>query len=179
MKHPHLLHIADIGYNIFGKHWIAYELTAIALILNNVFIQGLHTLTGAEILNVLSEHGTCTVVFSVCVMLLCFLCTLPRKLEHVALMGIASASELSVQLLSSDSPTPGKTESHQHGEDRGASELSRNSDSNQQTSSHNSVLDLEMSTHKLLGLWSSSSRCRLPLKFTKTEVLNHFPKADI
>jgi len=67
--------------------------TAIALILNNVFIQGLHTLTGAEILNVLSEHGTCTLVFSVSIMVLCFLCTLPRKLEHVALMGIASASE--------------------------------------------------------------------------------------
>ena len=102
MKHPHLLHIADIGYSIFGKHWIAYELTAIALILNNVFIQGLHTLTGAEILNVLSEHGTCTVVFSVCVMLLCFLCTLPRKLEHVALMGIASASEFLIFLFGLD-----------------------------------------------------------------------------
>lgn len=35
MKHPQLLHIADIGRQLFGGHWIAYELTALALVLNN------------------------------------------------------------------------------------------------------------------------------------------------
>lgn len=89
-----MLHIADFGYQLFGKHWLAYELTAVALILNNTFIQGLHTLTGSEILNVLSEHGTCTLVFSIVVMIICFLLTLPRKMENVAVMGIVSASKL-------------------------------------------------------------------------------------
>uniref|UniRef100_V5E481 Amino acid transporter transmembrane domain-containing protein n=1 Tax=Kalmanozyma brasiliensis (strain GHG001) TaxID=1365824 RepID=V5E481_KALBG len=57
LKHPHILNICDIGYQIFGKSKIAYELTALALVLNNVFIMGLHTLTGSEILNTLSNHG--------------------------------------------------------------------------------------------------------------------------
>lgn len=93
MLHPHMLNIADFGYQLFGKHWLAYELTAAALVLNNTFIQGLHTLTGSEILNVLSNHGTCTLVFSIVIMIACFLLTLPRKMENVAIMGIVSASE--------------------------------------------------------------------------------------
>ncbi|UZJ51566.1 hypothetical protein CBS101457_000886 [Exobasidium rhododendri] len=98
MKHPDLLHIADIGRQLTGSAW-GYELTAIALILNNTFIQGLHTLTGSEILNVLSEHGTCTLVFSIVIMLLCFLLTLPRKIEHVATMGIVSAISMGIAIL--------------------------------------------------------------------------------
>lgn len=35
MKYPATLHIADLGYQIFGKSWLAYELTAIALLLNS------------------------------------------------------------------------------------------------------------------------------------------------
>ncbi|PWN53940.1 hypothetical protein IE53DRAFT_337943 [Violaceomyces palustris] len=99
MLHPDLLNICDIGYHIFGKSRIAYELTAIALILNNVMIQGLHTLTGAEILNTLSNHGICTVAFSIIVMIICLICTIPRKLEHVALMGIFSAFSMAISIL--------------------------------------------------------------------------------
>ncbi|PWN41759.1 hypothetical protein IE81DRAFT_324256 [Ceraceosorus guamensis] len=91
MKNPHLLHIADIGQDLFGKHWLAYELTGAALILNNCFIMGLHTLTGSEVLNVLSDHGTCTLVFSIVVLIVCFLGTLPRKLDQVAILGVVSA----------------------------------------------------------------------------------------
>ncbi|PWN86587.1 hypothetical protein FA10DRAFT_256956 [Acaromyces ingoldii] len=99
MLHPHMLNIADFGYQLFGKHWLAYELTAAALVLNNTFIQGLHTLTGSEILNVLSNHGTCTLVFSIVIMIACFLLTLPRKMENVAIMGIVSAISMGIALL--------------------------------------------------------------------------------
>lgn len=99
MKHPQLLNICDIGYQIFGKSKIAYELTAIALILNNVFIQGLHTLTGSEILNTLSNHGTCTLVFSVIIMLISILLTLPRKLEQIAGLGIVSALSMFIAII--------------------------------------------------------------------------------
>lgn len=98
MLHPDLLHIADIGRQLTGSAW-GYELTAIALILNNTFIQGLHTLTGSEILNVLSNHGTCTLAFSIIIMLVCFLLTLPRKMENVAMMGIVSAISMGIAIL--------------------------------------------------------------------------------
>lgn len=99
MKHPHILNICDMGYQIFGKSKIAYEITALTLVLNNVFIMGLHTLTGSQILNTLSEHGTCSLVFSIVVMVVCLLMTIPRKLEHVAAMSIASAISMAIAIL--------------------------------------------------------------------------------
>lgn len=99
LRHPHLLNICDIGYQIFGKSKIAYELTALALILNNVFIMGLHTLTGSEILNTLSEHGTCSLVFSLVIMIVSILLTLPRKLEQLTGLGIVSAISMFISIL--------------------------------------------------------------------------------
>ncbi|EPQ26919.1 uncharacterized protein PFL1_05554 [Pseudozyma flocculosa PF-1] len=98
LKYPQALNICDIGYQIFGKSRIAYEITALSLILNNVFIQGLHTLTGSQILNTLSEHGTCTLAFSIIIMVVCLLLTLPRKLEQVAMMGIVSAISMAISI---------------------------------------------------------------------------------
>ena len=99
LRHPHLLNICDIGYQIFGKSKIAYELTAIALVLNNVFLMGFHTLTGSEILNTLSNHGTCSLVFSAVVMIASILLTLPRKLEQIASLGIISAVSMFISIL--------------------------------------------------------------------------------
>ncbi len=99
LKHPQLLNICDIGYQIFGKNKIAYELTALALILNNVFIMGLHTLTGSEILNTLSNHGTCTVAFSIIIMVVSILLTLPRKLEQLTGLGIVSALSMFISIM--------------------------------------------------------------------------------
>ncbi|KAJ1018903.1 hypothetical protein NDA16_004706 [Ustilago loliicola] len=99
LRHPHLLNICDIGYQIFGKSKIAYELTALALILNNVFIMGLHTLTGSQILNTLSNHGTCSLVFSLVIMILSILLTLPRKLEQLTGLGIVSAVSMFISIM--------------------------------------------------------------------------------
>lgn len=99
LKHPQLLNICDIGYQIFGKSRIAYELTAIALILNNVFIMGFHTLTGAKILNTLSNHGACSVIFSVIIMIVSIIMTLPRKLDQLTIMGIISAVSMFISIL--------------------------------------------------------------------------------
>lgn len=99
LRHPHLLNICDIGYQIFGKSKIAYELTALALILNNVFIMGLHTLTGSQILNTLSNHGTCSLVFSLVIMILSIILTLPRKLEQLTGLGILSAISMFISIM--------------------------------------------------------------------------------
>lgn len=57
LKYPQLVNIADIGRHLFGGHWIFYEITALVLVLNNTFLMGLHTLTGAEIINTLAAPG--------------------------------------------------------------------------------------------------------------------------
>lgn len=94
LKYPHLVNIADIGRHLGGGHWIFYEITALILVLNNTFLMGLHTLTGAEIINTLAAPGyLCTIAASIIITVVSAIGTLPRKLEHVALMGIVSASE--------------------------------------------------------------------------------------
>lgn len=99
LRHPQITNICDIGYQIFGKNQIAYELTALALVLNNVFIMGLHTLTGSEILNTLSNHGTCSLVFSLVIMIVSLLLTLPRKLEQLTILGVISAISMFISIM--------------------------------------------------------------------------------
>ncbi|KAK0524054.1 hypothetical protein OC835_006050 [Tilletia horrida] len=104
LRHPDALHIADIGAHIFGRGnatraKIAYELTAAALCINNIMIMGLHTLTGSKIINTLAAHPTCSVGLSIAVAGLCIIATLPRKLDHVALMGVVSAASMFISIL--------------------------------------------------------------------------------
>lgn len=94
LRHPNLLHFADIVKQLFGGHWLAYEIAALVLVLNNCFLMGLHTLTVSEVINTLAEPGSfCTVGASVIALVVCAIGTLPRKLDKVALMGIVSAGE--------------------------------------------------------------------------------------
>ncbi|KDN52260.1 hypothetical protein K437DRAFT_221056 [Tilletiaria anomala UBC 951] len=107
LKYPEQLNIAEIGGRIFsrtpgGFSRTAFELTAIILLLNNIFLMGLHTLTGAEIINTLVTSpgsGWCSVALSVIVMVLCAVATLPRQLNQVAVMGIASAASMAISIL--------------------------------------------------------------------------------
>jgi hypothetical protein len=80
----------DFGYEIFGKSKIAYEWTGFMLLANNILLIGFHVLTGAKILNTLSDHSQCTVVFSVIATLMGIVMSLPRTLNHVSSMSIFS-----------------------------------------------------------------------------------------
>ncbi|KAK5945780.1 hypothetical protein PMZ80_002988 [Knufia obscura] len=90
MKHPQIMDICDFGYYAFGKSRVAYHFTAFMLLANNIILIGFHVLTGAKILNTLSDHSTCTVVFSVIVMIMGIIMSLPRTLRHVSFMSMFS-----------------------------------------------------------------------------------------
>ncbi|KAK0253546.1 hypothetical protein LTS16_021779 [Friedmanniomyces endolithicus] len=64
-KYPQIRDICDFGYYVFGKSKIAYEFTGFMLLANNIMLIGFHILTGAKILNTLSDHSQCTIVFNV------------------------------------------------------------------------------------------------------------------
>lgn len=53
--------------------------------------QGFHCLVGAEYLNTVSSHGTCTIVFSIIWALLSWVCSLPRTFNTLSLLGAGSA----------------------------------------------------------------------------------------
>jgi hypothetical protein len=85
-----LLVKGDFGYYAFGKSRIAYAFTAFMLLANNILLIGFHILTGAKVLNTLSSHSLCTVVFSVIVTLIGIVLSIPRTLRHVSFMSIFS-----------------------------------------------------------------------------------------
>ena len=90
MKYPQISNICDFGYYAFGRSKIAYEFAGVMLLANNILLIGFHVLTGARILNTLSDHSTCTVVFSIIVMLMGILLSVPRTLRHVSFMSMFS-----------------------------------------------------------------------------------------
>lgn len=90
MKHPQIMDICDFGYHIFGKSRAAYHFTAFMLLANNILLMGFHVLTGAKILNTLSDHSMCTVIFSVIITIMSIVGSLPRTLRHVSFMSMFS-----------------------------------------------------------------------------------------
>jgi hypothetical protein len=93
MKHPQIKDICDFGYYAFGESRIAYEWTGFMLLANNILLIGFHALTGAKVLNTLSDHSVCTVGFSAIVMVMGIVCSIPRTLKHVSLMSIFSGMQ--------------------------------------------------------------------------------------
>jgi hypothetical protein len=92
MKHPSIKDICDFGYFAFGKSRVAYHFTSVLLLLNNVMLVGFHVLTGAKVLNTLSDHSMCTVIFSVIVTIMGIVMSIPRTLKHVSFMSMFSAA---------------------------------------------------------------------------------------
>jgi len=99
MKHPQIKDICDFGYYAFGKSKLAYEFTGFMLLLNNCMLVGFHVLTGAKILNTLSDHSLCSVVFSVIVTLIGIVMSMPRTLRHVSFMSMFSAAAMAIAIL--------------------------------------------------------------------------------
>ena len=86
MKNPQIKDICDFGYYIFGKNRLAYEFSGFMMLANNILLIGFHVLTGAKIINTLSDHSACTVVFSIISMIMGIVLSVPRTLKHVSFM---------------------------------------------------------------------------------------------
>jgi hypothetical protein len=99
MKHPQIKDICDFGYYAFGKSKFMYEFTAVMLLLNNIMLIGFHVLTGAKVINTLSDHSLCTVVFSVIATIMGIIMSLPRTLNHVSFMSMFSAACMGMAIL--------------------------------------------------------------------------------
>lgn len=60
------------------------------LLANNILLIGFHILTGAKILDTLSDHSLCTVAFSAICMVMGIIISAPRTLHHVSFMSVFS-----------------------------------------------------------------------------------------
>ncbi|KAI4152247.1 MAG: hypothetical protein LQ340_003040 [Diploschistes diacapsis] len=88
LAHPFIHNMADAGFVLLGRP--GREIFGAAQLLLLVFIMGSHILTFEIMLNTLSSHGTCTIIFGIVGLVVCYLCTLPRKLGDVSHLAIAS-----------------------------------------------------------------------------------------
>jgi hypothetical protein len=99
LKNPRVRDVCDIGQHLFwGKKW-AWYFTAVMFLLNNTFIQGLHVLVGAKYLNTMTNHSTCTVVFSVITAVICFFFSLPRTFSGLSTLALFSAFSTGISVL--------------------------------------------------------------------------------
>ncbi|KAJ6191180.1 hypothetical protein N7519_001201 [Penicillium mononematosum] len=99
MKHPHIMDICDFGYHVFGQSKAAYVFSAFMVLANNILLVGFHVLTGAKVLNTLSDHSLCTAVFSVIVAIMGIVMSMPRTLHHVSFMSMFSSACMAIAII--------------------------------------------------------------------------------
>lgn len=86
IKYMRLHSFADAAELVFGRpgRWAVETLQVLVF----VFLMAAHILTFGVMLNVLTEHGACTILFTVCGTIISFICTLRRTLKHVSYLSI-------------------------------------------------------------------------------------------
>ncbi|KAF9693535.1 hypothetical protein EKO04_008312 [Ascochyta lentis] len=97
LAYPKVQSFADCGELIAGP--IGRELMAAGSILILVFICGAHILTFAVAMNALTGHGTCTIIFSVAGMIVCFILGLPRTFKKVSYLSYFSCGSIILAVL--------------------------------------------------------------------------------
>lgn len=87
-RYPHIHSMADAGEVLAGP--VGREVLGTAQLLFYVFCMGSHILTFSIMMNAVTSHGACTVLFAFVGLVISFLLTLPRTLKNVSYWSIAS-----------------------------------------------------------------------------------------
>lgn len=87
LRYTHVHSMADAGEVMMGT--FGRELLGTAQVVFLVFIMGSHILTFMVMMNTVTEHGTCSIVFGIVGLVLSFVLTLPRTLKKVSWMSIS------------------------------------------------------------------------------------------
>jgi hypothetical protein len=87
--------MSDAAGILFGQ--VGREIVAAAQILFFIFLMGAHILTFSIMMNTLTNHGTCTIIFTVVGAVLSFVLTLSRRLQEVSYLGIICMNTRSFQ----------------------------------------------------------------------------------
>ncbi|CAG8934330.1 unnamed protein product [Penicillium salamii] len=88
LRHPHVHSMGDAGEILMGR--VGREILGVGQLLLLIFLMSSHLLTFTILMNTLTMHGTCTTVFGVIGLIICFLGALPRTMGKVYWMSVAS-----------------------------------------------------------------------------------------
>ncbi|KAK6207247.1 hypothetical protein LQW54_007331 [Pestalotiopsis sp. IQ-011] len=88
MRYPQVASYTDVGRVLAGR--LGYEIFSAAYVIYCLFFMASHLLTFTIALNVLSRHGTCTIVFGIVGLIVFSLLTIPRTLKNISFLSIVS-----------------------------------------------------------------------------------------
>ena len=87
LRHPEIHSMGDAGELLMGR--FGRELLGLGQLLLLIFLMASNVLMFNILMNVITEHGTCTLVFGVVGLIICFLGALPRTMDKVYWMSVA------------------------------------------------------------------------------------------
>lgn len=88
MRYPQVASYTDVGEVLMGR--LGREIFGAAYVIYCLFFMASHLLTFTIALNVLSHHGTCTIVFGIVGVIVFSILTIPRTLKNVSFLSIVS-----------------------------------------------------------------------------------------
>lgn len=103
LRHPEIHSMGDAGELLMGP--FGRELLGLGQLLLLIFLMASNILLFSTLMNVLTDHGACTLVFGVVGLVICFLGALPRTMDKVYIMSViceysSSSSSGNCQLIS-------------------------------------------------------------------------------
>ena len=88
LRYPHVHNMADAGYILAGP--IGREVLGAAQVIFMVFVCGSHVLTGLIAFDTITDGASCSVVWAVVSAVICLVLTIPRTLNGISYMSVAS-----------------------------------------------------------------------------------------
>ncbi|KAB8246561.1 transmembrane amino acid transporter protein-domain-containing protein [Aspergillus flavus] len=87
-KYPYVHSMADAGFILMGP--IGRHIIEVGQLLFFLFACGSHLLTFTVMMNTLTDHGTCSIVFGVVGLVLSLIFSLPRTMKNVSWLAVTS-----------------------------------------------------------------------------------------
>ncbi|KAJ5085062.1 hypothetical protein N7532_009833 [Penicillium argentinense] len=102
LRYPHVHSMGDAGEVLFGRFGLprfGREFLGTAQLLFLIFIMGSHILTFTVMMNTLTNHATCSIVFGVVGLVISFIFAVPRTLRKVSWFSFASFASIIAAVL--------------------------------------------------------------------------------
>lgn len=104
LRHPQIHNMSDAADILFGP-W-GREIVSVAQIIFFIFLMGAHILTFSIMMNTLTDHAACTILFCLVGGILSFILTLSRRLQEVSYLGVICRRNPSILLIHADCRKP-------------------------------------------------------------------------